>query len=109
MKKLRVNLKKQEIGLTKGHTKWFRVVENELRLFVNEKQVNDKNQFINIIDWKESKAYLYVDSIETSRKFYEEHKQLDVKLFIKADVGVIYNEYEVKSWGLNDNFIEVTL
>lgn len=109
MKKLRVNLSKQEIGLVKGYSKWYKVVENELRLFINEKQVNDKNQFINIIDWKESKAYLYVDSIETSKQFYEEHKELDVKMFIKSDIGVIYNEYEVKSWGLNDNFIEVTL
>ena len=32
-----------------------------------------------------------------------------VKLFIKADAGILYSEYEVKSWGLNDKGIEVIL
>ena len=46
---------------------------------------------------------------DVSKKFYEKHKNLEVKLFIKADAGTLYSEYEVKSWRLNDKGIEVIL
>ena len=50
-----------------------------------------------------------IDSFDYSQKFYEKHKNLDVKLFIKSDGGALYSEYEVKSWGLNEKGIEVIL
>ena len=52
---------------------------------------------------------LAVRDISVSKNFYEKHKNLEVKLFIKADAGTLYSEYEVKSWGLNDKGIEVIL
>ena len=88
MKKLRTNLRKEDIALSKGYMRWYRVVENEVRLFINE---------------------LCIDSFDYSKNFYEKHKNLEVKLFIKADAGTLYSEYEVKSWGLNDKGIEVIL
>ena len=48
-------------------------------------------------------------SFNYSKNFYEKHKNLEVKLFIKADAGTLYSEYEVKSWGLNEKGIEVIL
>ncbi|MDU1314817.1 hypothetical protein [Clostridium septicum] len=33
----------------------------------------------------------------------------DILLFIKSDAGALYSEYEVKSWGLNHEGIEVIL
>ena len=33
MKKLRTNLRKEDIALSKGYMRWYRVVENEVRLF----------------------------------------------------------------------------
>lgn len=109
MKKLRTNLKKEEIALVKGYMRWYRVVENELRLFVNERAVNKNKEIINKIYWKESRAALCVESLEYAENFYNNHKNLEVKLFIKSDAGALYSEYEVKSWGLNHEGIEVIL
>lgn len=109
MKKLRTNLKKEDIALSKGYMRWYRVIENEVRLFINERAVNNNKEAVNKIYWKDSRAELCIDSFEYSKKFYEKHKKLDVKLFIKADAGILYSEYEVKSWGLNDKGIEVIL
>ena len=35
MKKLRSNLKKEEIAGSKGYMKWYRTFDNEIRVFVN--------------------------------------------------------------------------
>ena len=40
MKKLRTNLKKEDIALSKGYMRWYRVVEDEVRLFINERAVD---------------------------------------------------------------------
>lgn len=107
MKKLRTNLKKEDIALSKGYMRWYRVVENEIRLFINERAINDNKEIVNKIYWKDSRAEFCIDSLEYSKKFYEKHKDLDVKVFIKSDGGALYSEYEVKSWGVNEKCIEV--
>ena len=109
MKKLRTNLKKEDIALSKGYMRWYRVVENEVRLFINERALNNNKEVINRIYWKDGRAELCIDSFDYSQKFYEKYKKLDVKLFIKSDGGALYSEYEVKSWGLNEKGIEVIL
>ena len=96
MKKLRTNLKKEDIALSKGYMRWYRVVEDEVRLFINERAVNNNKEAVNKIYWKENRAELCIDSFDYSKKFYEKHKNLEVKLFIKADAGTLYSEYEVK-------------
>lgn len=108
-KKIRENLKKEHIAGSKGYMKWYRVFDNELRLFVNEKALNENNEKLNIIYWRENRAILCVDGLEYSKKFYEKHKELDVKFFVKSDVGALYSEYAVKSFGLCDRGIEVIL
>ncbi|MDO4535768.1 MAG: FimB/Mfa2 family fimbrial subunit [Clostridium perfringens] len=106
MKKLRSDLKKEDIALTKGHMKWYRVVEDEIRLFINEKAVNNKS-FNNKIYWKENRGELSVEDLESSKKFYDKNKHLNIKVFIKNDSGTLYSEYKVKNWGLSDTGIEV--
>ena len=109
MKKLRTNLKKEDIALSKGYMKWYRVIGDEVRLFINERTLNDKNEVVNKIYWKDNRAELCIDSFDYSKKFYEKHKNLEVKLFIKPDGVSLYSEYEVKSWGLNDKGLEIIL
>lgn len=109
MNKLRTNLKKEEIALSKGYMRWYRVVEEEVRLFINERATNEKKEVLNKIYWRENRAELCVDGLEYAKKFYEAHKHLKVKLFVKADTVALYSEYEVERWGLNDNGIEVIL
>ena len=107
MKKLRTNLTKEKIALSKGYMRWYRVVENEVRLFINERAKNYKDEFVNKIYWKENRAELCIDVFEYSKKFYEEHKDLDVKFFVKLDTGALYSEYEIIEWRLNQNGIEI--
>ena len=107
MKKLRSNLKKEEIALTKGYMKWYRVVENVLRLFINEKALNDNNELLNKIYWKENRAELCVNGYDYSVNFYEKFKDYSLKVFVKSDIGALYSEYEVESWGVNERAIEV--
>lgn len=109
MKKLRSNLKKEEIALSKGYRKWFRVVDNEIRLFINEKERNDDKKLISKIYWKENRAELCIGNLEGGQKFYEDHKHLDVKFFVKADIETIYSEYEVLGWNFNGNGVQVKL
>ena len=106
-KKLRGNLTKEEIALTKGYMKWYRVVEDELRLFVNERALNDNKQPLNKIYWKEKRAELCIDELEYFIKFYDKFKDYKPRVFIKSDVGALYSEYEVEDWGLNDKVIEI--
>lgn len=93
--------------MSKGYMKWYRVIEDELRLFVNEKHLSEKNERINIIYWKENRAELCIDGFEYAKKFYENNRNLSVKFFVKANVGALYSEYAVKDWGLCPKGIEV--
>lgn len=107
MKKLSSNLKKEEIALSKGYMRWYRVVDNEIRLFVNEKALSEQGLLLNKIYWKENRGILCVDGIEYATKFYEAYKHYKLRFYIKAEVGALYSEYEVDSWGLCDRGIEV--
>ena len=49
MKKLRTNLRKEDIALSKGYMRWYRVVENEVRLFINERALNNNKEAVNKI------------------------------------------------------------
>ena len=107
MKKLSSNLKKEEVALSKGYMRWYRAVDNEIRLFVNEKAVNEQGLLLNKIYWKENRGILCVDGIEYAAKFYEAYKDYKVRFYIKAEIGALYSEYEVEKWGLCDRGIEV--
>lgn len=109
MKKLRSNLKKEEIAGSKGYMKWYRTFDNEIRLFVNERALNEKNEVLNKVLWKENKALLCIGSTEYNKNFYEKFKAYTVKFFVKSDVGALYSEYEVKEWFLGEEAIEVIL
>ncbi|HEY5576094.1 MAG TPA: hypothetical protein VIK34_05190 [Clostridiaceae bacterium] len=107
MIKLRSNLKKEDIALSKGYMRWYRVVGDEIRLFVNERAVNENEGLLNKIDYKKNTAELCIDGLEYATKFYEDHKQLKIKFFAKPDGVALYSEYEVKDWGLNEKGIEI--
>lgn len=109
MKKLESNLKKEQIAITKGYMQWYRVVEGELRLFINEKLKNDDGVLHNKIDWKNNIAYLCINDFEYSKDFYEKNKEYKVRMFVKADVGALYSEYAVESWSLGEKSLEVIL
>ena len=109
MKKLRSNLRKEEIALSKGYVRWYRVIENEIRLFVNESCKSDDNVGLNKLYYKDSRAELCINDYEYAKNFYEKHKDLTPKFFVKTDAGALYSEYEVSDWGLNENGIEVKL
>ncbi|WP_238860162.1 hypothetical protein [Clostridium sp. YIM B02569] len=109
MKKIASNLTKEQIAMAKGYRQWCRVVEGELRLFVNEKQKSDTGILHNKIDWKNNIAYLCINDFEYSKGFYEKNKDYQVRIFVKADAGNLYSEYAVKSWDLGENSLEVIL
>ncbi|MCH1959705.1 hypothetical protein [Romboutsia hominis] len=109
MKILQRGLKKEQIAQARGYMRWYRVIDNELRLFVNENLRTDKGEAVNKVDYKNSKAYLCMDSLEYSEKFYNKNKHLKVRLYIKADVGSLYNEYEVIDWCLSEKGLELNL
>lgn len=46
MKKLADRLKRVDITLAKGYMKWYSVIDNELRLFINERGRDDKGSCI---------------------------------------------------------------
>lgn len=109
MKKLRSNLTKEEIAMCKGYRQWYRVIEDEVRLFINESGKSKNNVILNKLYYKDSRAELCINDYEYAKNFYEKHKHLTPKLFVKPDAASLYCEYEVVEWGLNDKGIEVKL
>ena len=107
MKRISEALKKEQIAGSKGYVKWFRVIDGQLRLFVNENSVNKQGEKLNFIYYKENKALLCLDDITCSNDFYEKYKNYDVRVFIKFDSYTLYNEYEVKSFGICNEGLEV--
>ncbi len=107
MKKLADRLKRIDITLAKGYMKWYRVIDNELRLFINEQGTDDSGQLHNKLYWKENRAELCIDSLEYATKFYYNYKDYKVRFFIRPESGNLYSEYSVNSWGLNENGIEI--
>ena len=104
MKILQRGLKKEEIAQAKRYMRWYRVIDNEMRLFVNLGLVTDKGEIANTIDYKNDKAYLCMADLEYSKKFYNK-----VRLYAKTDASSLYNEYEVKGWYLSEKGLELDL
>ena len=109
MKILQRGLKKEEIAQAKGYMRWYRVIDNEMRLFVNESFRNHEGEIGNKIDYKNNKAYLCMADLEYSRMFYNKNKHYKVRLYVKSEVGSLYNEYEVIDWYLSDKGLELNL
>ncbi|MBO3445292.1 hypothetical protein [Clostridium sp. CCUG 7971] len=109
MKVLQRGLKKEDIVKIKRYNKWHIVTDNDVRMLVNETSNTDNDDNSNKVDWKNNKAYIFMDSFESSKKFYEKNKELELKLYIKADIGTLYNEYKVNDWSLTERGIEVDL
>ena len=97
---LQRGLKKEEIAQAKRYMRWYRVIDNEMRLFVNLGLVTDKGEIANTIDYKNNKAYLCMADLEYSKKFYNKNKHYKVSL---------YDEYEVKDWFLSEKGLELDL
>lgn len=109
MKVLQRGLKKEDIFEIKRYSKWYIVKDNDVRILVNETPRTDKDDNSNKVDWKNSKAYICIDNFESSKKFYEKNKELELKLYIKAEIGTLYNEYKVNGWSFTERGIEVDL
>ncbi|MGL4913016.1 MAG: hypothetical protein ACRC3Y_11370 [Romboutsia sp.] len=109
LKILQRGLKKEEIALAKRYQKWYKVTEDEIRLFVNEGTMSNEKEVVNRIDHKNNKAYLCMGDIEYSKKFYEKHKNLKLRLYVKSDVGNLYNEYRVNDWQASEKGLELFL
>ncbi|KAI3345641.1 hypothetical protein FDB55_11165 [Clostridium botulinum] len=107
MKQLRGNLKKQDIALSNGYMKWYRIIDGKLRVFINENHVNHNNELLNKIYWRENRGEICINVPEYCEKFYKAHKALELEFFVKNNVSSLYFQYEVKDWSLKDNYIEV--
>lgn len=107
MKKLAINLTKKEIALSSTYNKWYKIVEDEIRLFIDENAIDDNKQLINKIYWKEDRGELGFDDPDSIEEFYEKHKDLKVRIFLKAEDKKIYNEYEVAKWKVREKDIEI--
>ncbi|WP_300385890.1 hypothetical protein [Clostridium sp.] len=107
MKKLATNLTKKEIALSATYNKWYKIVEDEIRLFVDETAVDENNKLINKIYWKEDRGELGFEGPDSVEEFYEKHKDLKVRLFVKAEEKKIYNEYRVTKWNAGEKDIEI--
>ena len=106
---LQRGLKKEEIAQAKRYMRWYRVIDNEMRLFVNLGLVTDKGEIANTIDYKNNKAYLCMADLEYSKKFYNKNKHYKVRLYAKNDAKSLYDEYEVKDWSLSEKGLELDL
>lgn len=111
MKIVRRNLKKAEI-ISKPDRKWYCTTNEEIRFLIDEKSLNELSSKLNKIDWRNNEGLIGIDSIQYS-KYYSlfngEYKNLSAKLFIKNDVGASYNEYELDSWNVTENGIEIKM
>ncbi len=106
---LQRGLKKEEIAQAKRYMRWYRVIDNEMRLFINLGLVTDKGEIANTIDYKNNKAYLCMADLEYSKKFYNKNKHYKVRLYAKNDAKSLYDEYEVKDWFLSEKGLELDL
>ena len=106
---LQRGLKKEQIAQAKRYMRWYRVIDNEMRLFVNLGFVTDKGEIGNKIDYKNNKAYLCMADLEYSEKFYNKNKHLKVRLYAKEDAKSLYDEYEVLDWTIGENGLELEL
>ena len=109
MKIIQRGLKKEQIAQANRYMRWYRVIDNEMRLFVNLGLVTDKGELGNKLDYKNNKAYLCMADLEYSKKFYNKNKHFKVRLYAKENAKSLYNEYEVLDWYLSDKGLELDL
>ena len=109
MKILQRGLKKEQIAQAKRYMRWYRVIDNEMRLFINLGLVTEQGEIANTIDYKNNKAYLCMADLEYSKKFYNKNKHYKVRLYAKNDARSLYDEYEVKDWSLSEKGLELEL
>ena len=107
MKRLRTGLKKTEIAPTKTGMKSYRIINDDLILFVDEADTNTEGNLANKIDWKANTGTVGIGNLDFSEDFYEKNKALTAKVYIKADYSILYNEFKVDSWELNNNSINI--
>ena len=107
MKRLRTGLKKTEIAPTKTGMKSYRIINDDLILFVDEMETNSEGNLSNKIDWKSSVGTVGIGNLDFTDDFYEKNKALTPKVYIKADYSILYNEFKVDSWEVNGNSINV--
>ena len=81
IKKLRTNLKKEDIALSKGYMRWYRVVEDEVRLFINERAVNNNKEDVNMCFKAKIKVNLKVRSIN---QVINRHDKLSQDIALKS-------------------------
>ena len=109
MKVLSRGISKEDIVGVKKYSKWYKVMNDEIMIIINEEKKNSKKELVNMIEWKTNKAFICLDSEEYRTKFFDKYKDLKVRLFIKLDTGLLYNEYETIGWSLEDEAIEIKL
>lgn len=109
MKILKRGLQKEEIVKVKRYYKSYIATEEDIRLIVNESLKVNSEGNLDKIDWKNNKAYISMESLEASKKIYDNNKHLKVKLYIKSELGTLYNEYKVNSWSFGEKGIELDL
>lgn len=109
MKVLNRGISKEDIVAVKKYSKWYKVINDEIMLVINEEKRNSKKELVNMVQWKNNKAFICLDDEEYRTKFFNKHKDLKVRLFVKLDTGLLYNEYETIGWSLQDEAIEIEL
>lgn len=109
MKVLSRGISKEQIVGVKKYSKWYKVIDGEIMIIINEEKKDSKKELVNDVQWKNNKALICLDSEEYRAKFFNKHKDLKVKLFVKLDTGLLYNQYETIGWSLKDNAIEIDL
>lgn len=110
MKVINSGLSKEQITGYKKYLKWFKKEETDVLLMVDEKLLSQKTGgLVNLINYKENVAFLCVDDMKYSINFFSDHKHYTLRLFIKNNKGLLYNEYAIDTWTLTMRGICVTL
>lgn len=104
------NIKKINIRVPK--IKWYSILNDEIRFYVDESRKNSSSEFINVIDWRSSEGLLNVDSDDYAQhynKLNETYQNLTGRIFIKSDFGSTYNEYFLNTWSATPNGVMVIM
>lgn len=109
MKILETGLKKEDIALSKRFMHWKKVLDDEIRLFINLDKEDEDGNLANTIDYKNNIAYLCISSSDYNEKFYSKYKDLKVRLFVREDRKSLYSELSVKDWYVNEKGIVLNL
>ncbi|MBK1809514.1 hypothetical protein JHL18_02495 [Clostridium sp. YIM B02505] len=58
-----------------------------------------------MINFRESFERVSRDVPEYGKEFYEDHKNLKPRVFIRQAAGTLFNEYAIERWGTDDKGI----